>query len=651
MSPTLDDVLAGPAPSTIADVVARMRAIDGCLAGDDGIAAFNRLYLAVTEAIQAEAPTFDAPEFLTRLDVRFARLFFDTLRTQARAPHAWRPLHEARGRAGVIPLQFALAGMGGVEVVIAIEQQPVDPAVARVGRLGAVVGKEDEDGVGIVAGRLQMIDQPADLMVGGFGHRAISLHIARLRVALLARGVVVGAARSYDVRVGRARHGVLRDHLLEVHAGHGSTVGSGPPPTITRRWESRWDVAVGGLAIVDLPRDAAACLESGASGPLRASSCRSISRGFSRANRCGSSARCRNHGAAHGRVLTQLHLAALILYALTGALVAVPLLRLPGAATRGAPPLIAAFTAVGAHFAALLVYARNTGALPLSGLAPALSSLAFLVGLQALLVLWLTRERAIALVAAPLIAVLLVAALSAGFGATAPGASSRGGWFVLHVGASLLGLALIAVAFAASALYLLQHRELKARRFGAVFQVFPPLEQLDRTVAVELCLELVQPGVVPVLLRIVRAVGSVHTETTHPGCEACIRRDHHPGVAVRSEDFRRIERKRRKRRHRAGAPAPVLCADALRAILQDWNAAGAGDRHHGIQVDALPEQMHRDDAVGPFRNGPLELRDIQDALRQVSDQAGQVTRGSMDELVQLTRELADLCSSASTPPG
>jgi hypothetical protein len=112
MSPTLDDVLAGPAPATIADVVARMRAIDERLAAEDGVAAFNRLYLAVTEAIQAEAPTFDAPEFLARLDVRFAVLFFDTLRTQAAPmPHAWRPLVEARGRPGVIPLQFALAGM------------------------------------------------------------------------------------------------------------------------------------------------------------------------------------------------------------------------------------------------------------------------------------------------------------------------------------------------------------------------------------------------------------------------------------------------------------------------------------------------------------------------------------------------------------
>ena len=88
-----------------------MRAIEGCLEPQDGVAAFNRLYLAVTEAVEAQAGRFDSPEFLVQLDVRFACLFFDALRDPAGIPRAWEPLFEARGRAGVIPLQFALAGM------------------------------------------------------------------------------------------------------------------------------------------------------------------------------------------------------------------------------------------------------------------------------------------------------------------------------------------------------------------------------------------------------------------------------------------------------------------------------------------------------------------------------------------------------------
>jgi hypothetical protein len=109
--PTLPEVLAGPRPATIADVVGRMRAIDGCLGRADGVAAFNRLYLAVTEAVEAEAETFESPEFVARLDVRFACLFFDALAQPAQIPRAWAPLVEARARPGVIPLQFALAGM------------------------------------------------------------------------------------------------------------------------------------------------------------------------------------------------------------------------------------------------------------------------------------------------------------------------------------------------------------------------------------------------------------------------------------------------------------------------------------------------------------------------------------------------------------
>ena len=136
--------------------------------------------------------------------------------------------------------------------------------------------------------------------------------------------------------------------------------------------------------------------------------------------------------------------------------------------------------AVAVHFAALIAYARAFGTLPLAGFAPALSSLAFLLGLLTLGIEWLTRESAIAAAAGPLVLLVMLVVLVSGFG-PAPAAPAReGAWFVLHVAASLLGLALMAVAFAAAALYLLQHRALKERRFGVTFQFLPPLEQLDR---------------------------------------------------------------------------------------------------------------------------------------------------------------------------
>ena len=110
-------VLARPPATTIDDAVACLRAIGTALPRDDGIGAFNRLYLAVTEAIDVETPRgrFRNPEFLARFDAAFAEAYFEALRAlvdePARIPRAWTPLLEARDRGGVMPLQFALAGM------------------------------------------------------------------------------------------------------------------------------------------------------------------------------------------------------------------------------------------------------------------------------------------------------------------------------------------------------------------------------------------------------------------------------------------------------------------------------------------------------------------------------------------------------------
>ena len=83
----------------------------------DGVACFSRLYLAVTEGVQAQLtePRFADARFLARLDVVFAGLFFSALEAfdnhAASVPHAWLPLFEQRARRGIAPLQFALAGM------------------------------------------------------------------------------------------------------------------------------------------------------------------------------------------------------------------------------------------------------------------------------------------------------------------------------------------------------------------------------------------------------------------------------------------------------------------------------------------------------------------------------------------------------------
>jgi hypothetical protein len=88
-----------------------MRAIDGALPEADGVAWFTKLYLSVTEAVyEAATPLrFNDARFVRWLDVVFANLYFQALRGPT--PKAWAPLLEARSRRGILPLQFALAGM------------------------------------------------------------------------------------------------------------------------------------------------------------------------------------------------------------------------------------------------------------------------------------------------------------------------------------------------------------------------------------------------------------------------------------------------------------------------------------------------------------------------------------------------------------
>jgi len=179
-------------------------------------------------------------------------------------------------------------------------------------------------------------------------------------------------------------------------------------------------------------------------------------------------------------VFTELHFIALTGYALTVAVVLIPFFKLRDTPASQMVPAVLTGIAVTAHFGGLVSYARVFGALPLGGFAPSLSSLAFLLGLLSLGIQWLTREGAIAIIAGPLGVLLLSVALAGGFDPAPPAPAQDNAWFVLHIGASLLGLALMTVAFAAAALYLVQHRSLKQHHFGPAFQILPPLEHLDR---------------------------------------------------------------------------------------------------------------------------------------------------------------------------
>ncbi len=102
--------------STIDDVLERMSAIESALPVEDGVARFNRMYRQVTDLVDAavDAGAFGAGEFLARLDVHFANLFFAAYAADQEGspvPPAWAPLFAARTKPGTHPIQFALAGM------------------------------------------------------------------------------------------------------------------------------------------------------------------------------------------------------------------------------------------------------------------------------------------------------------------------------------------------------------------------------------------------------------------------------------------------------------------------------------------------------------------------------------------------------------
>jgi len=115
-----------PAGSTVQDVVTQLRRIDDELPPDDGAAVFNRMYLTVTERVAAglaRGTVFSDPAFMEQLDVTFASLWVEAYDAGSDVPNAWAALFERRRDRGVLPVQFALAGMNshiGHDLAVAV---------------------------------------------------------------------------------------------------------------------------------------------------------------------------------------------------------------------------------------------------------------------------------------------------------------------------------------------------------------------------------------------------------------------------------------------------------------------------------------------------------------------------------------------------
>ena len=104
------------AVNSVSEAVAQMQEIATALPPGDGIAAFNGMYLAVTEAVEKAISDsyFASSQFLARLDVVFANRYFGALGSALSGspmPRCWKALWDVRASEHRAPLQFALAGM------------------------------------------------------------------------------------------------------------------------------------------------------------------------------------------------------------------------------------------------------------------------------------------------------------------------------------------------------------------------------------------------------------------------------------------------------------------------------------------------------------------------------------------------------------
>jgi ABC-type uncharacterized transport system permease subunit len=172
------------------------------------------------------------------------------------------------------------------------------------------------------------------------------------------------------------------------------------------------------------------------------------------------------------------HFVAISAYLGAAALAATPFARPVRAPLKGV--LIALGIGLGAHLLALGTFAVRADAAPFTGLGPALSFAGFVLAATLFLAELLARDVSLTVVAAPLAAVPTVCANIIGLTPGRSAAGMRGLWLFAHIALSFAGIAAFATAAAAGIMYLLQRRELRSRRFGALFRFFPPLETLDR---------------------------------------------------------------------------------------------------------------------------------------------------------------------------
>jgi cytochrome c-type biogenesis protein CcsB len=134
-----------------------------------------------------------------------------------------------------------------------------------------------------------------------------------------------------------------------------------------------------------------------------------------------------------------------------------------------------------AHSIALIALAVETGRPPIGSLPHAVSTALWVVVLLAMLVERHYRMPALAAFVMPVVVVLsLKASTARPAGLEQLDAAFRGAWVWIHIALAMIGIAAFILNFAGALMYLLQERQLKAKRPGAFYYRLPDLQTLDR---------------------------------------------------------------------------------------------------------------------------------------------------------------------------
>ena len=141
---------------------------------------------------------------------------------------------------------------------------------------------------------------------------------------------------------------------------------------------------------------------------------------------------------------------------------------------------LATLAAWALHTLGLISLAIRTGRPPLGTLQESVSTAVWVV---VLLEIWVERKHGVKVLGAfvlPVVLVLSLKAIARPAGLAQIGPTLGSAWIWVHIALATVGIAAFVLNFAGAVMYILQERQLKAKRPGAFYYRLPALQTLDR---------------------------------------------------------------------------------------------------------------------------------------------------------------------------